>query len=247
MIRFILIFLSLALPSQAQQYWDWQLSDPYDLNVDAQILIIEPDDLSAGDVAALKARGVMPYCYLSVGTWENYRDDADQFPADLLGNTLGNWPDERYLDIRRMDLVLPLMRKRIETCARKGFVGVEGDNIDAFENDNGLGLTLRDSLTYVRALAHIAHGLGMQYIQKNAPELVPDLVDELDFILVEECFQYRFCPDIAPYANAGKDVLAVEFFKSEQDWDQLCEQARELGFHLIIKTKDILPGGLVCN
>ena len=74
-------------------------------------------------------------CYISAGTWENWRPDAKRFPAVVKGKPDGGWPGERWLDIRRLDILRPLMRERIQRCARKGFDGVEFDNVDAYTND----------------------------------------------------------------------------------------------------------------
>ena len=241
----LVLLLGLAV-ARAGQYWDWQLSDPYNLNVDTKILVIELDDLSRQDVAGLKARGVMPICYISVGTWEKARPDARAFPKQVIGRRLDNWPNEKYLDIRRLDVIVPFMQARFKACADKGFVGVEPDNIDGFDNDSGFDLTRQDAVTYVLALREVASGLGLKLGQKNAPELVPDLVKSLDFMLVEECLEYDFCEDLLPYRKAGKDVLSVEFIGSGQNWSAVCQKARKLGFRVLIKDKDVHAGGQVC-
>ena len=52
-------------------------------------------------VDAIHARGGHAICYVSAGSWENWRGDADSFPASVKGKTNG-WPGERWLDIRRI-------------------------------------------------------------------------------------------------------------------------------------------------
>jgi hypothetical protein len=39
-------------------------------------------------------------CYLDVGSWENYRPDASQFPISVRGRRYEGFPNERWLDIR---------------------------------------------------------------------------------------------------------------------------------------------------
>ena len=39
-------------------------------------------------------------CYFSAGTFEDWRDDADQFPASVIGKALPEWDGENWLDIR---------------------------------------------------------------------------------------------------------------------------------------------------
>ena len=108
-----IITLGLSIAGTvAADYWDWQLTEPYDLHVHVKPLVVEADDHAAGDISALIAPGVKPICYLSVGTWEDFRDDAGQFPEHILGKPLSNWPGERYLDVRQRDVLLPIMAVR---------------------------------------------------------------------------------------------------------------------------------------
>ena len=39
-------------------------------------------------------------CYISVGTWENWRPDASKFPQSVIGDQLAGYPNEDYLDVR---------------------------------------------------------------------------------------------------------------------------------------------------
>src|SRR5215212_5167822 len=56
--------------------WQWQLSTPVDLSVDAAVYDIDLFDNDASVVAALHARGRRAICYMSAGSWENWRPDA---------------------------------------------------------------------------------------------------------------------------------------------------------------------------
>ena len=226
-------------------YWDWQLTEPLDLTVRVSVLVTDMDMVTPEQIAELKARDIRPICYVSVGSREDYRDDASAFPSQVEGKPLGEWPEEVYVDIRSPK-VMDIMKARMDRCASMGFVGIEPDNIDIFENDSGFDISKADSLAYVGALADYAHSLGLVIAQKNAPELVPDLVGKMDFLLVEECFKYDFCEEVQPYLDAGKDVLAVEYTDAPLDWNATCAQAKELGLHLLLKGRDIAAGGKVC-
>ena len=61
---------------------------------------------------------------------EDWRADVGDFPAAVFGSEMEGWADERWLDIRRTDLLEPIMRRRIETCAEKGFDAVDPDNMN---------------------------------------------------------------------------------------------------------------------
>ncbi|MBC7156156.1 MAG: endo alpha-1,4 polygalactosaminidase [Rhodobacteraceae bacterium] len=231
---------------EAPAYWDWQHTEPYDLSVQVEVLALDPDAFEPADIAGLRARGIKPVCYISVGTWEPWREDAAAFPAAVKGRGLPDWPDEVFLDIRAPE-VLARMQARIDDCAALGFAAIEPDNLDSYEAETGFGLTEADALAYARALAGHAHALGLEIAQKNAPDLVPALVDSFDFALVEQCFEYDFCDAFAPYRAAGKDVLAVEYGSAGQDWNAICGRAKAAGIHLILKDEIITAGGRACR
>ena len=100
-------------------------------------------DTPAPLVRAMHGRGIKAVCYISAGSWEDWRPDADEFPESVLGNlrmaggaagsTSGGWP-----------ALGPIMRARIAMCADKGFDGVEFDNVDGYQNDTGFPLTGAD-------------------------------------------------------------------------------------------------------
>ena len=92
---------------------------------------------------------------VDAGTWEDWRSDAAQFPASVLGGSNG-WPGERWLDIRRIDLLGPITRTRIQMCADKGFAAVDTDNVDGYTNTTGFPLTAADQLAYNRFPAAVA-------------------------------------------------------------------------------------------
>lgn len=228
-------------------FWDWQLTSPYDLNVNVEVLVLDADDFEAGDLEDLRARGVKPYCYISVGTREDYRDDAGYFPPEVVGKPLGNWPDEVYLDIRRQDIIMPIMKSRMNRCKSVGFQGIEADNIDLHNNDTGFDIGIPEVIAYTTALARYAHEIGMEIGQKNATGLAPLLVKYFDFIMVEECFKYDFCDEVQPYQDEGKPVMGVEYFEAGLDWDATCAAAKDRGIHLLIKNYEVTAGGRACE
>jgi len=118
-----------------QSYWDWQLGEPLNLSRDVRVLDVDPDTITAAEVAQMKARGVLMICYVSIGTVENYRSDVAAFPASVVGRTYGDWPDEKFLDIRQHDVLLPIMTARFQRCKDMGFDAIEPDNMDVYDND----------------------------------------------------------------------------------------------------------------
>ena len=49
-------------------------------------------DNDASVVAALHAQGRKVVCYISVGTWEDWRPDAGDFSAPVMGKGYEGWP-----------------------------------------------------------------------------------------------------------------------------------------------------------
>ncbi|WP_165971701.1 endo alpha-1,4 polygalactosaminidase [Meridianimarinicoccus aquatilis] len=227
-------------------YWDWQLTEPFDLSVDVKVIDLDADSVSRAQISALKARGVKTICYVSVGTVENYRDDAGQFPESVMGVVYDDWPNERYLDIRQRDVLVPLMQARFDRCKALGFDAIEPDNMDLFENDTGLDISMQDQANYMAELVAYAHRIGLEIGQKNAPELIPYMHDRFDFIIFESCFYYDFCDDAEPYISAGKDVLATEYPHKRVNENEACAYGAKTGVKFIFKERELAAGGRAC-
>ena len=131
--------------------FQYQLGDrPVDLSADADVFDIDLFEVPGSTVDRLHERGRTVICYLSAGSLEGVRPDADRFPDEVVGAPLRGFPDERWLDPWAIDELLPIMEDRLDQCAAKGFDGVEFDNVDAFANDSGFELTADDQLAYLR-------------------------------------------------------------------------------------------------
>jgi hypothetical protein len=167
-------------------------------------------DTSSRFVSRLRAGGRYAICYIDVGTWENWRRDSSRFPATVLGRGDG-WPGERWLDIRRRDVLGPIMRARMQTCHTKGFDAVEPDNVDGFENDTGFPLSPHDQLAYNTWIAATANRLGLAVALKNDLDQVQSLAGHFDFAIVEQCFEFHECAKLRPFTRAGKAVFDVEY------------------------------------
>lgn len=221
------------------QTWQWQISvaevepiagvEVYDLDAFAT---------SAETVAALHAQGSWVICYISVGSWEDWRPDAGDFPEAVIGKDYEGWPGEKWLDIRQIEALAPVMQARLDMCRDKGFDGVEPDNIDGYWADSGFELTAEDQLRYDRWLAAEAHARGLTIGLKNSPEHAAALVDEFDWALTEGCFVDEWCEEVLVFIEAGKPVFATEYAEADAEarWDEFCAQAQDWGVSLILKN-----------
>ena len=165
---------------------------------------------SAATVARFHRAGQHLVCYLDAGTWERFRPDAGRFPRRILGAGNG-WPGERWLDVRALSTIEPMIAARLTMCAGKGFDAVEFDNIDGYGNHTGFPLTAGEQLRYDDWLAAAAHARGLAALQKNDPEQARELEPHFDGALDEQCNQYQECGAFAVYVRAGKPVLNAEY------------------------------------
>jgi hypothetical protein len=222
--------------------WYWQLTGKVKNTEPVQAYDIDGFESGAAEVAALQAQGKHVICYIDVGTAEDFRPDYDEFPESVLGRSNG-WPGERWLDIRQLSLLEPIMTARFQMCREKGFEAVEPDNIEGYANDSGFPLTAQEQLTYNEWVAEEVHSLGMAVLQKNDGEQTDELLPYFDGALTEQCNQYRECGDFEPYLAAGKPVLNAEYHRSTAKFCAADNAAGIMGarFKLALNGKRFQP------
>jgi hypothetical protein len=208
--------------------WYWQLQGTVQNAEPVAAYDVDGFENSASEVAALHAQGKHVICYIDVGTAENFRPDYSEFPKSVLGRSNG-WPGERWLDIRQLAVLEPIMTARFEMCREKGFDAVEPDNIEGYANKTGFPLTAAEQLTYNEWVAEEVHSLGMAVLQKNDGEQTPQLQSYFDGALSEQCNQYEECGDFQPYLAAAKPVLNAEYRLSPKRFCAADEAAGIMG------------------
>jgi hypothetical protein len=207
--------------------WQVQFSGRIDLAVHADVFDLDLFDTPPSSVAALHARGRRVVCYVNAGAWEQWRPDAGRYPRSLLGRELEGWPGERWLDIRRIDLLAPVLHARMDACRRKGFDGVEFDNVDGYANRTGFPLTPAHQLRFDRWLAAEARSRGLAVGLKNDLEQVRELEPSFDFAINESCWTWRECELLRPFRQAGKAVLVIEYAATRAEF---CPTVKALGY-----------------
>ncbi|NPV87667.1 MAG: endo alpha-1,4 polygalactosaminidase [Anaerolineae bacterium] len=220
--------------------WQWQLSaPPVDTSFTADAYDIDLFDNTPDVVSRLHAQGSKVICYISAGSWEDWREDKDRFPNEIIGKKYIGWSGERWLDIRRIDLLAPIMRARLDLCKSKGFDAVEPDNIDGYDTDTGFPLTYEDQLRYNLWLAEEAHARNLAIALKNNPEQVTDLLPFYDFAISEDCFAQGWCEKMLPFIHSGKAVLAAEYTDTGIQLQDVCPQASQMSFSVILKNRSL--------
>jgi hypothetical protein len=211
--------------------WQWQLDGAIHTSVPARVYDID-SSVRRSVVTTLHAQGRKVICYISAGSWENFRPDAGDFPASVKGRALDGWPGERWLDIRRTAVLRPIMAARLDVCRSKGFDGVEADNVEGYRNSTGFALTAADQLTYNLMIARLAHARGLAVGLKNDVGQVRRLEPDFDFAVNEQCVQYDECAPYAAFIAADKPVFHAEYSLTRS---QFCPTARRLGLSSIRK------------
>jgi hypothetical protein len=216
--------------------WQVQFSGaPIDQLVSAAMYDIDMFDNEASVVAALHAQGRKVICYMSAGSWEDWRPDQGAFPLAVIGKDYVGWPGEKWLDIRRIDLLGPIMRARLDQCKAKGFDGVDPDNLDGYTIDTGFPLTYADQIAYNTWLADEAHARGLAIGLKNDVDQIDDLLPVFDWALTESCFDQGWCDDTTPFIAAGKPVFDIEYTESGITTGQFCARANAQNINAILK------------
>ena len=224
--------------------WQWQLQGEIDTTFPVQVYNIDinvPQD----KIDELKARGIKLICYFSAGTVESFRSDSRLFPQEIIGEQYEDLIDEQWVDYADIDALAPIMRARIERCKSKGFDAIEIDNVDAHNYESrdeqgnvvnigtNFNMTLDESIAYVRWLTNEAHSRGLGIGLKNAEEMVADVVDEVDWMLVEDCFFDSWCLAATAFIDADKPVFMAEYDELVPDFAPACELAKSLGYSAI--------------
>lgn len=230
--------------------WQWQLTGTVDPSQVPEVQMVDLDlfDVPASTVAALQAQGRVVVCYLSAGSWEDWRPDAADFPEAAIGDPLDGWEGEAWLDI--MDpTVRELMQARLDLALAQGCDAVEPDNVDGYANRNGLGLNATEQLDFNRFLADEAHRRGLSIGLKNDLDQLEELEPWFDWALNEECLSYDECERMAVFTERDKAVFHVEYV---DDWadapglaSEICGQAPELD--TLVKTWDLGAEWLACD
>lgn len=199
-------------------------------------------------IAQLQRDGRKVICYFSAGSYEDWRDDRGQFRSSDLGSKLAGWEGERWLDINSAN-VRNIMLARLDLAREKGCDGVDPDNIDGYDNRNGLGLTRADSADYVNWLANETHARDMSMGLKNGGDIIPYVTRNMQWNVNEQCGQYTECDTYASFIRAGKPVFHIEYPKGDETNNALsataaqkqkaCNSADSHNFSTVMKNMNL--------
>ena len=229
--------------------WNYELRDTVnELSVGAEVWDIDLFNNNETVISSLHSAGRKVLCYFSAGSYENWRPDKDKFQDSDMGNDLAGWEGEKWLNTRS-DNVRKIMQARLDMAVRKNCDGVEPDNVDAYDNDNGLKLSEPDAADYVTFLANEAHSRNLSLALKNAGNIVPTVMDIVEYSVQEQCIEYHNCDQFMPFIRANKPVFHVEYPKGDKTnnnnliatgaQESICDDSAAAGFSTIIKNIDL--------
>jgi len=232
--------------------WQWQLTGAIDTSVDVEVYDIDMFEVSQSVIDELHDDGRFVICYFSAGTWEEWREDAGDFPEDAIGNTMEEWEDEKWLDVRSEE-VRAIMRARLDVAVEMGCDGVEPDNMDGYlpDNNSGFDFDADDQLEFNQYIAWQAHERGLSVGLKNDVDQLEELEPCFDWALNEECYHYHECELYAPFVEAGKAVYHVEYVNNHSAGadlaDDMCGEPEIEGFSTLVKDWDLTEWAISCD
>ncbi|EHY57744.1 hypothetical protein HRR83_005348 [Exophiala dermatitidis] len=230
--------------------WNIQLLEPLSKasTNGLQAWDIDLFDNSAAIISGLQKNSSKVICYFSAGSYEPQRPDSGKFTKADRGKGLNGWPGEYWLDVKSQN-VRNIMVDRIKLAKSKGCDAVDPDNVDGYSNDNGLGLTKADAVDFVKFLAEQAHAQNMAIGLKNAGDIIPDVIDLVQFSVNEQCVEYQECSTFEPFIQKGKPVFHIEYPKGDNTnnnkpvpaakANKICSDGASQKFSTLLKNMDL--------
>ncbi|KAI9506354.1 glycoside hydrolase superfamily, partial [Coemansia spiralis] len=193
----------------------WQIELLYALNdtsIDVDVYDIDLFTNSASTISSLHSAGRKVICYFDAGALGTWEPDVSEFEVSDLGSVMNGWPDEKWLNITSPNVRI-IMAKRLDLAQQKGCDGVDPDNVDAYNNGNGLGLTQDDAIDYINWMAGEAHARGLSIGLKNALAVIDSVIDNMQWSVDELCVQYNECSKLFAFTKRNMPVFHIEYPK----------------------------------
>lgn len=225
--------------------WQVQLSGAFDATVDASLYYVDVDNLTAPELRALTAQGRHVACYQSAGTYEPWRSDAALFPAEVLGNAVVDYPNERWVDTRS-SVVVSLMNARLDRLKDAGCASVVVANVTNSGMDTGFAVTAAEQMSYLVQLSEQIHQRGLVAGLATAEDRVAEVEPFFDWAYAQDCWVADKCASYSPFVDVGKAVLGVAFGDGTTA-ASLCAGATGSGINLLVKPQDLGPFRFACS
>ncbi len=216
--------------------WDIRLDGGYGNLKNVEVYTVDLFDVPKSTITSLRNKGTKVICYFSAGTFEDWRSDKSRFPSSVKGKNLDDWPGEKWLDVRKISTLKPIMQERMDLAVSKGCHAIDPDNVDGYTQDSGFSIKSSDQLAYNKMLAEEAHQRGLAIGLKNDLDQIKDLEPYFDFAVNEQCFQYNECHKLDRFIQKGKAVFGIEY---ELSTGSFCSKANSKSYDFIKKRYDL--------
>jgi hypothetical protein len=218
------------------------ISPPYP---NVSVIDLDLFDTNKSTISALTSDNIKSICYFSAGSYEDWRPDASSFNPSDYGNPLQGWTGEYWLNTSSPN-VRNIMTTRLDLAVSKGCNGVDPDNTDGYDPDNnsGLNLTQDTAVNYITFLATEAHKRNLSIGLKNSLEIIPRVIEKMQWAVNEQCVQYDECNLERPFIDAGKPVFEIEYpdgapHVSSGAENKICDDSQRANFSTLLKEMDL--------
>lgn len=198
--------------------------------------VLQPDHYSEEELRYLKAQGVSPLAYVSVG------EDVGPPAAWQVGGKRSEWGGFR-VDPRHPGWVTRVLGQ-VRSALARGFAGLFLDTLDAAEEMSRSG-----TLSLLRELRRVA---GRAYVMANRGfGLLPEMAQYIDGILFE-AFSTTHSPDYAPLPETelrfnealacylrtfGKELFSLDYAGTPELEEFARARALRFGFYPVTGNK----------
>eukprot|EP01134_Creolimax_fragrantissima_P002132 CFRG2132T1 len=192
------------------------------------------------DVQKLRDAGRYVVCYISAGTAETWRPDYEELKPYT--SVKSQYDRERWMDISKWQDWKHIMKKRFDMARDFGCDGMEPDNTDCYQSGDKCvpGQTekqlRKDQINYIKWMASTAHEMGMSIALKNSLDIIPEVINDVDFGINESCAQWSDddeCGKYRPFVDQNKAVFGIEYKYNGQ-----CSEARADGIMRKYKSEN---------
>lgn len=215
-----------------------QLTGEVDFNSGADVFDTDLFETTAANVQTIHDNGGYAIAYFNGGAWQPGMPDSGDYPDSVIGKTpMNGWPQERWLDIRQIETLRPLIAAKIAVAKSKGFDAVDPDNMDGYTNKETaeFNLTKADQIAFAKMVAEEAHKQGLAVFLKNGGDMMNELVNDFDGTVAEEAYKYKESEIYQPMRDAGKPVFLIEYRKPKKKKELADAIAR--GFNVVQAKK----------
>lgn len=224
--------------------WQIQLQGKINRTSAIKMYVLDLYDTPVSTIKLLHARGSKVVCYFNAGALEQWREDSDSMPSELIGLPLRDWEGENWLDIAQLETLIPLLTRRLDLAQSKQCDALDFDNVDGFTQNTGFALTEADQTNFNHWLAIAAHERGMAAGLRNDALQALDLSAYFDFAISESCQIKQDCELYQAFSYDSKPVFDIEYRGNAV---KICANAKRYGLNTLIKQSQLTAWRSACR